>query len=70
MARVRRMTMRTEPSGAPGMTCTTCGNTLLWWRSRTGHRVCLRCDHDPLDALSTLAGGADLLMHPERSEHR
>jgi hypothetical protein len=36
---------------AAGMTCSQCGNTLLWWRSRTGHRLCMRCHPDPWQAL-------------------
>jgi hypothetical protein len=36
-------------------TCSRCGNDLLWWRSRSGYRVCMRCCPDPLSALETLA---------------
>ena len=36
-------------------TCSLCGNDLLWWRSRTGYRVCMRCYPDPLGALEILA---------------
>jgi hypothetical protein len=36
------------------MTCSQCGNTLLWWRSRTGHRLCMRCHPDPWQALEAL----------------
>jgi hypothetical protein len=39
---------------AAGMTCSQCGNTLLWWRSRTGHRLCMRCHPDPWQALEAL----------------
>src|SRR5262245_7053124 len=31
-----------------------CGNSLFWWRSRSGYRVCMRCCRDPLGALETL----------------
>jgi hypothetical protein len=33
--------------------CSTCHRT-LWWRSRTGMRVCMVCHPDPLDVLGTL----------------
>jgi hypothetical protein len=36
-----------------------CGNALLWWRSRTGQRVCMVCHPDPLQALQWL--GAQVL---------
>jgi uncharacterized Zn finger protein (UPF0148 family) len=36
-------------------TCSMCGNQLFWWRSKTGYRVCMVCDPDPLAALETLA---------------
>jgi hypothetical protein len=32
-----------------------CGNRLLWWRSRSGYRVCMTCCPDPLRALEILA---------------
>lgn len=34
--------------------CPRCSNTLLWWRSRTGRRVCMVCHADPLKALQQL----------------
>ena len=36
-------------------TCGVCGNTLFWWRSKSGVRVCMVCNEDPLLALETLA---------------
>jgi hypothetical protein len=36
-------------------TCGRCGNSLFWWRSRSGYRVCMHCCPDPLDALEVLA---------------
>jgi hypothetical protein len=36
-------------------TCSRCGNDLLWWRSKSGVRVCMRCYDDPLGALEILA---------------
>lgn len=36
-------------------TCGLCGNQLFWWRSRSGYRVCMKCNADPFDALETLA---------------
>jgi hypothetical protein len=36
-------------------TCGVCGNDLLWWRSRSGYRVCMVCARDPLEALEVLA---------------
>jgi hypothetical protein len=36
-------------------TCSVCGNQLLWWRSRSGYRVCMTCNPDPVTALETLA---------------
>jgi hypothetical protein len=36
--------------------CTSCGNALLWWRSRMGARVCMICYPDPLEALRWLGG--------------
>jgi hypothetical protein len=36
-------------------TCSHCGNTLLWWHSRSGYRVCMVCARDPLEALEVLA---------------
>lgn len=36
-------------------TCTRCGNSLLWWRSKTGYLVCMVCCRDPLEALEVLA---------------
>jgi hypothetical protein len=36
-------------------TCSRCENTLLWWRSRTGYRVCMVCGPDPFTALEILA---------------
>jgi hypothetical protein len=36
-------------------TCSVCGNSLFWWRSRTGYRVCMRCGRDPFEALEVLA---------------
>jgi len=36
-------------------TCSRCGNDLLWWRSRSGYRVCMQCSPDPLEALEVLA---------------
>src|SRR5215472_14132661 len=47
------MRMRTMVSRGSDV-CPQCGNALLWWRSRTGQLVCIRCYPDPLDALSTL----------------
>jgi hypothetical protein len=42
--------------------CGVCGNTLFWWRSRSGYLVCMRCCPDPWGALETLGrrvpGGA------------
>jgi hypothetical protein len=35
--------------------CPTC-NRMLWWRSRTGRRVCMVCYPDPLQALEVLSG--------------
>jgi hypothetical protein len=35
--------------------CARCGNTLFWWRSRSGIRICMVCNGDPLSALETLA---------------
>jgi hypothetical protein len=35
--------------------CGVCGNQLLWWRSRSGLRVCMRCYQDPFSALETLS---------------
>jgi hypothetical protein len=37
--------------------CPICGNILLWWRSRTGMRVCMVCHPDPLEALAMLLSG-------------
>src|SRR5262245_3535506 len=34
--------------------CVQCGNTLLWWPSRAGVRVCQVCWPDPLQALEAL----------------
>lgn len=34
-------------------TCPTCGS-LLWWRARSGARVCARCHPDPMGALDPL----------------
>jgi hypothetical protein len=34
--------------------CQTCGNRLLWWRSRTAVLVCMRCAPNPLEALEAL----------------
>jgi hypothetical protein len=40
-------------SRAPSeIVCPVC-NRMLWWRSRTGRRVCMVCHPDPLDALGT-----------------
>jgi hypothetical protein len=36
-------------------TCGRCGNSLLWWRSRSGYRVCMVCCRDPFEALEVLA---------------
>jgi len=36
-------------------TCGVCGNTLLWWRSKSGYRVCMICARDPMAALEVLA---------------
>jgi hypothetical protein len=36
-------------------TCARCGNTLWWWRSRHGYRVCMVCAKDPMAALEVLA---------------
>src|SRR5262245_51095593 len=36
-------------------TCSRCGNALLWWRSRSGLRICMRCYPDAWDALAVLA---------------
>jgi hypothetical protein len=36
-------------------TCSVCGNQLMWWRSRSGYRVCMPCNPDPLAALEILA---------------
>jgi hypothetical protein len=41
--------------------CSRCGNLLLWWKSRSGYRVCMNCCRDPLEALEVLARRASLL---------
>jgi hypothetical protein len=41
--------------GSRQLMCPTCGG-VLWWRSRMGARVCMRCYPDPLQALDALAG--------------
>jgi hypothetical protein len=47
-------------------TCGICGNTLFWWPSKSGYRVCAVCSPDPLGALETLGrrvpGGAKLVQ--------
>jgi hypothetical protein len=35
--------------------CSCCGHDVLWWRSRSGDQVCVRCAADPLAALEILA---------------
>ena len=32
-----------------------CGNDVLWWRSKTGYQVCMRCTPDVFQALEVLA---------------
>jgi hypothetical protein len=53
-------------------TCSRCGNSLLWWRSRSGYRVCMVCCPDPLAALETLArrGAPGLVMQVQRWQLR
>jgi hypothetical protein len=48
--------------------CSRCGNALLWWRSRTGYRVCMTCTPDPLEALAVLArrAGSDAVQQVQR----
>jgi hypothetical protein len=36
-------------------TCGVCGNTVLWWPSKMGFKICMVCCRDPLDALEVLA---------------
>ena len=46
--------------------CGICGNGLLWWRSRSGYRVCYQCCRDPWEVLECLGrrvpGGVQLVQ--------
>jgi hypothetical protein len=48
-----------------GEQCGICGNLLIWWRSKSGYRVCMRCHPQALSALACLGrrvpGGAALV---------
>jgi hypothetical protein len=46
--------------------CPTCGNTLRWWRSRRGRRVCMVCHPDPLEVLGTLRSASTRTAGPVR----
>jgi hypothetical protein len=35
-------------------TCSRCGNTVFWWRSSAGYKVCYVCHRDVFDALECL----------------
>jgi hypothetical protein len=52
------------------MPCTSCGNALLWWRSRMGARVCMICYPDPLEALRWLGGKVLETTPPMTGRHR
>jgi hypothetical protein len=43
--------------------CPVCGG-VMWWRSRTGARVCAGCFPDPLDALDALTRATQGTLAP------